>query len=87
MDGLVFILIGLFLILSVYAFYPWFDAKITPFLRQSNIPNITTLEKTQDVIEERINNEPNNEEQKTKPSAVLEFLKRFVLYYLQPILQ
>lgn len=84
MDGLVFILIGLFLILSVYAFYPWFNAKIIKYIRE---PTIITLEKTQDVIQEHINNEPNIEEQKTKPSAVLEFLKRFVIYYLQPILQ
>jgi hypothetical protein len=87
MDGLVFILIGLFLILSVYAFYPWFNAKIISLIRE---PTIITLEKTQDILEDSKNKEPNNKDlqnEKTKPSAVLEFLKRFVLYHLQPILQ
>lgn len=78
MDGLVFILLGLFLILSVYAFYPWFNAKIIKYIRE---PTIITLEKTQDIVEEPIY------QGQTKPSAVLEFLKRFVLYHLQPILQ
>ena len=77
MDGLLFILIGIFFIFSVYAFYPWISAKINPFLKE---PTVATLEKTTDIIQTQIIEE-------TKPPAVFEFFKRFVLYQLQPILQ
>lgn len=76
MDGLLFIIIGIFILLLVYACYPWIQWKIQPFLTKSPVDlEIVPLD------------EPSS---KTLPvekdGAIVDFFKRFVLYIAQPIL-
>ena len=74
MDGLLFIIIGIFIALLVYACYPWIQWRIQPFLTKSP----TDLE----IV-------PLDEPSSTTVSrswALVDFFKRFVLYIGQPIL-
>jgi hypothetical protein len=76
MAGLLFIIIGIFVILFVYALYPWIQWKIRPFLTKSaNNLEIVPLDEPVS---------PTNHLEKSW--AVPEFFKRFVLYISQPIL-
>ena len=74
MDGLLFIIFGIFIILLVYACYPWIKWRIQPFLTKS-APDIEIV--------------PLDEPSSTTVSdswALVDFFKRFVLYIGQPIL-
>jgi len=74
MDGLLFIIIGIFIIFLVYACYPWIQWRIQPFLTKS-APDIEIV--------------PLDEPSSNTVSgswALVDFLKRFVLYIGQPIL-
>ena len=74
MDGLLFVIIGIFIALLVYACYPWIQWRIQPFLTKSPpVLEIVPLD------------EPSS---KTVSGswALVDFFKRFVLYIGQPIL-
>ena len=76
MDGLLFIIIGIFILLLVYACYPWIQWKIQPFLTKSPTDlEIVPLD------------EPSSKILPVEKSwAITDFFKRFVLYIGQPIL-
>ena len=69
MDAIFFIIVGIFFILLVYACSPYIISKIQPHLQTT----IITLEKVE-----------SKEIEESKPSAVIEFVKKFVLYEFQP---
>ena len=69
MDGIFFIIVGIFFILLVYDCSPYIISKIQPYLQT----RIITLEKVE-----------SKEIEESKPWAVLEFVKKFVLYEFQP---
>lgn len=76
MAGLLFIIIGIFVVLIVYALYPWIQCKIHPFLTNSeNNLEIVPLDEPAS---------PTNDLEKSW--AVPDFFKRFVLYISQPVL-
>jgi len=75
MDGLLFIVFGIFLLLLVYTCYPWIQWKIQPFLTNSQT----------DVVP--LDEPPTNEEVPIEKGwALADFFQRFVLYIAQPML-
>ena len=76
MDGLLFVIIGIFIILLVYACYPWIQWRIQPFLTKS-APDIEIVP-----LDECSQNTIPSE----KSWAFIDFFKKFVLYISQPIL-
>jgi hypothetical protein len=69
MDAIFFIIVGIFFILLVYACSPYIISKIHLHIQTK----IITLEKVE-----------SKEIDESKPWAVLEFMKKFVLYEFQP---
>jgi hypothetical protein len=74
MDGLLFIILGIFIILLVYTCYPWIQLKIKPFLTIANTEIVPLEESSLKTIPVE------------KSWAITDFFKRFVLYITQPIL-
>jgi hypothetical protein len=74
MDGLLFIIFGIFIILLVYACYPWIQWRIQPFLTKANTEIVPLEEYSPKTIPVE------------KSWAITDFFKRFVLYISQPIL-
>jgi hypothetical protein len=74
MNGILFIIFGIFLILLVYACYPWIQWKIKPFLTKTNTEIVPLDECSQNTIPSE------------KSWAFIDFFKKFVLYISQPIL-
>jgi hypothetical protein len=74
MDGLLFIIIGIFIALLVYACYPWIQWRIQPFLTKSptDLEIVPLDEPSSNTI--------------SGSWALVDFFKRFVLYIGQPIL-
>jgi hypothetical protein len=74
MDGILFIILGIFIVLLVYSCYPWIQFKIKPFLTTANTEIVPLEESSPKTIPVE------------KSWAITDFFKRLVLYIAQPIL-